>query len=137
VSGLSRSGHFSRTPYRRCGPTDAVAEPQYGDRPMNAVDQLERAVLYLRVSTARQETEGTSLQTQETACRVFAADRGYRVVAAFSDVYTGEDVFNRPGMADLRALLWARGTDVVIAYALDRVSRNQAHQGRLSTRVHS
>src|SRR5687767_6050651 len=112
---MPRCGHFPRSPSRRRGLTDAMAEPQHGERTMNTVDQLERAVLYLRVSTARQETEGTSLQTQEAACRAFAADRGYRVVAVFSDVYTGEDIFNRPGMAHLRTLLWARGTDVVIA----------------------
>ena len=102
---------------------------------MNAVDRLERAALYLRVSTARQESGGTSLETQEAACRAFAADRGYRVVAAFSDVYTGEDVFNRPGMANLWSLLRARGTDMVIAYALDRVSRSQAHQGLILSEI--
>jgi site-specific DNA recombinase len=102
---------------------------------MNAVDRLERAALYLRVSTARQESGGTSLETQEAACRAFAADRGYRVVAAFSDVYTGEDVFNRPGMANLWALLRARGTDMVIAYALDRLSRNQTHQGLILSEI--
>ena len=102
---------------------------------MNVANPAHRAVLYLRVSTARQDTEGTSLQTQEAACRAFAADRGYCVVAAFSDIYTGEDIFNRPGMADLRALLRARGTDVVIAYALDRVSRSQAHQGLILSEI--
>src|SRR5215217_6281232 len=117
---MSRCGNSFRTRCRWSGPTGAVAGQQHGDMPMNAVDHGHRVALYLRVSTARRESEGTSLETQEAACRAFAAERGYRLAATFSDVYTGEDVFNRPGMADLRAFLRGHGTDVVIAYALDR-----------------
>src|SRR5215216_756004 len=90
--------------------------------------QTNRAAICVRVSTAKQE-DGTSLQTQEAECRAYAVEHGYEVVATFSDVYSGEDVFNRPGMTELRDLLRARSVDVVIGYALDRVSRNQTHQG--------
>src|SRR5215204_5573649 len=94
-----------------------------------------RAAIYTRVSTTKQGAEGTSLQTQEEKCRAYAAEHGYTVVAVFSDVYTGEDIFNRAGMSDLRALLRARGTDVVIGHALDRLSRNQTHQGLILSEV--
>jgi site-specific DNA recombinase len=94
-----------------------------------------RAAIYVRVSTTKQEAEGTSLQTQEAACRAYATDNGYEVVATFSDVYSGEDVFNRSGMTELRDLLRARGADVVIGYALDRVSRNQTHQGLILSEI--
>jgi site-specific DNA recombinase len=94
-----------------------------------------RAAIYVRVSTSKQEAEGTSLQTQEAACHAYAVEHGYEVVATFSDVYTGEDVFNRPGMTELRDLLRSRGVDVVIGYALDRVSRNQTHQGLILSEI--
>jgi site-specific DNA recombinase len=97
--------------------------------------QKNRAAIYIRVSTTKQEAEGTSLQTQEAACRTYAADHGYEVVGLFSDVYTGEDIFNRPGMSDLRALLRARGADIVIGFALDRLSRNQTHQGLILSEI--
>jgi site-specific DNA recombinase len=38
-------------------------------------------------------------------------------------------------MTELRALLKERGVDVVIAHALDRVSRNQAHQGLILSEI--
>jgi site-specific DNA recombinase len=93
-----------------------------------------RAAVYVRVSTAKQE-DGTSLQTQEAECRAYAADHGYAVVGLFSDVYTGEDVFNRPGMTELRDLLRARGVDIVLGHALDRLSRNQTHQGLILSEI--
>jgi len=96
--------------------------------------QTNRAAIYVRVSTAKQE-DGTSLQTQEAECRAYAADHGYEVVAAFSDVYTGEDVFNRPGMTELRDLLRIHGVDIVLGHALDRVSRNQTHQGLILSEI--
>lgn len=38
-----------------------------------------RAAVYCRVSTPGQEAEGTSLETQEAACRQYALDHGYRL----------------------------------------------------------
>jgi hypothetical protein len=43
---------------------------------------VKRAALHARVSTTVQETEGTSLGTQEEAMRAHAAERGYQVVHA-------------------------------------------------------
>jgi len=42
-----------------------------------------RAAIYVRVSTKGQEDDGSSLGTQEQACRAYAVDHGYNVV----DVY--------------------------------------------------
>ena len=87
------------------------------------------AAIPIQMSTTKQEGKGTSLQTQEVACRAYAAEHGYEVGAALLDVYTGKDTFNHSGMSELRASLRARGADLMLGYALDRVSRNQAHQG--------
>src|SRR5215208_3490035 len=93
-----------------------------------------RAAVYVRVSTTKQE-DGTSLHTQEAECRAYAADHGYEVVGLFSDVYTGEDIFTRSGMTELRELLRARGADIVLGHALDRLSRNQTHQGLILSEI--
>ena len=37
------------------------------------------AAIYVRVSTAAQEEDGTSLDTQEAACRRYATERGWSV----------------------------------------------------------
>jgi len=50
----------------------------------------KRAALYVRVSTALQELDGTSLSTQETACRVKLAEWGiapHRRAAVARDPY--------------------------------------------------
>ena len=93
------------------------------------------AALYLRVSTARQEDEGTSLATQEAACRRYCAERGYPVAAVYREVYTGADLFERPQLSALRAAVRAGEVGVVVAHALDRLSRNQAHLGLIASEV--
>jgi len=46
---------------------------------MVASSTNKQAVVYCRVSTRRQEDEGTSLQTQEEACIRHAQELGYSV----------------------------------------------------------
>src|SRR5688500_17541249 len=86
-----------------------------------------RAVIYCRVSTSKQEEDGTSLGTQEAACRAYCAERGYEVVGAFSDTYTGAEYRQRPGLSAVRERVRAAGADRVVSFAIDRLSRNQAH----------
>jgi site-specific DNA recombinase len=89
-----------------------------------------RAVVYCRVSTAGQE-DNSSLETQEQRCRAHATERGWEVINHFREVHTGSELFERPQLSRLRETLRANEADIVLAYALDRVSRNQAHLGFL------
>lgn len=70
---------------------------------------------------------GTSLKTQSDHCEQYAAEHGYKLLGVYRDVHTGAEYRERPALSELRALVRAGGVDVVIAYALDRLSRNQAH----------
>ena len=87
-----------------------------------------RAITYARVSTDAQERDGTSLDTQERACLDFARQQGWRVVEVIRDTASGFSL-DRPGIERVRQFLRAGGTDVVIAYAVDRLSRNQNQIG--------
>lgn len=87
-----------------------------------------RAAIYCRVSTAGQE-DGSSLETQEASCRAFASDQGWVVAAVYREVFTGAELFDRPQLGTLREAVRRREVDVVIAHALDRLTRNQAHLG--------
>ena len=51
----------------------------------------KRAVIYCRVSTEEQAENGYSLQTQNAACRKYAADNGFTVADdhIITDDYTG------------------------------------------------
>jgi site-specific DNA recombinase len=85
-----------------------------------------RVVLYLRVSTPGQE-EGASLSTQEAAGQAYAAQHGYQIVATFTEVHTGSELYERRELSALREMVRAGQVDVLLSYALDRLSRSQPH----------
>src|SRR6266536_2899975 len=87
-----------------------------------------RAITYARVSTDAQERDGTSLDTQERACLEFARDQGWVVVESVRDAASGFSL-DRAGIERVRQILRAGLADVVIAYAVDRLSRNQNQIG--------
>ena len=84
-----------------------------------------RAGLYLRVSTARQRDLGTSLETQEAACRAAAGEAGYSVLDThvFQDVYTGSTL-DRPALSRLRHAVRQRDIEAVWIYDTDRLARD-------------
>ena len=85
-----------------------------------------RAVIYSRVSTDAQERDGTSLDTQERACIEYAQAKGWVLVETARDTASGSNL-DRPGMERVRELLNRGLVDVVLAYAVDRLSRSQIH----------
>ena len=85
-----------------------------------------RAASYFRVSTDNQEAEGTSLQTQLEACREYCRSKGYEVIHQFSEAYSGLTL-DRPKLNELREVIRSGDIDVVVAYSLDRLSRDPTH----------
>lgn len=84
-----------------------------------------RAALYARFSTEMQSA--ASITDQLYACRRYAERIGAAVVAEFDDAaISGASAVNRPGLQDLLRSAEAGNFDVVIAEALDRLSRSQA-----------
>ncbi len=63
---------------------------------------MHKAVIYCRVSSTRQSTEGHGLDSQEHRCREYAKQRECEVVKVFRDSFTGGgDFMNRPAMSSL------------------------------------
>lgn len=89
-----------------------------------------RCITYARVSTDAQERDGTSLDSQEEACAELATERGWTVVRRLRDAASGF-YLDRDGIEELRGLLRRGEIDAVVAYAVDRLSRNQNHIGVL------
>ena len=85
-----------------------------------------RVVLYCRGSTDGQEDDGTSLESQSTALQAFADRAGFRVVDVARDTASGYSL-DRPGLERIRGQLRNRHADMLVAYAVDRLSRNQTH----------
>lgn len=71
-------------------------------QPAASMDHATHAVIYCRVSTTKQKTQGHGLDSQEMRCRDYAAGRGYHVDAVFlDDASGGGDFMNRPRMVAL------------------------------------
>ena len=87
-----------------------------------------RAALYARVSTEDQEREGTSLQSQVEACKKLAQELGYDVPEGFivTETYSGLSL-DRPRLDEVRQWVRDKEVDAVIAYTLDRLSRDPVH----------
>ncbi len=87
-------------------------------------DARPTAILYLRVSDAKQTTRGDGLGSQETTCRAYADRMGYEVVKVFRDDFTGKSA-DRAGIKALLAFLKGqRGETRVIVDDLNRLARS-------------
>jgi hypothetical protein len=96
---------------------------------------MSNAAIYVRVSTAGQEQDGTSLRTQGNACRAHATDRGYVVDEAhvYRDTHTSTELWERPQLTRLREAIRRREVDCRICYAIDRLARDPVHLGVILT----
>jgi site-specific DNA recombinase len=87
---------------------------------------MSHCIIYTRVSTDAQEREGTSLDSQERECITYAESRGWTVDGRVSDTASGYTL-ERAGLEEIRHAAAGGGVDVVLSYALDRLSRKQTH----------
>jgi len=92
-----------------------------------------RVHIYARVSSQGQE-DNTSLSTQEAACRAWASEHALPVASGAHEVWSGADR-HRPELDALLDRLLPG--DVVLAYALDRLSRSQVDTAILIDRMES
>lgn len=85
------------------------------------------ALVYLRVSTVRQATDGVGLDAQEGKCRAHAERMGWDVAEVFRDEgISGKDgLENRPGLVSLIDRAKATPGAVVIVYSVSRLARRQ------------
>lgn len=89
-----------------------------------------KAIIYSRVSTDAQERDGTSLDSQEAACVAYAERQGWQTVDRIREAASGYTL-DRAGAVRLRDAIKKRECDVIVSYAVDRLSRNQNHIGVL------
>src|SRR6478736_9413371 len=82
---------------------------------------MKRAALYLRVSTVDQHPE-----TQLLDLRQMAAQRGYEIVAEFTDKISGTKA-KRPGLDQMMADARRGRFDAVLVWASDRIARSVKH----------
>lgn len=96
---------------------------------MKAANGITKAVIYARVSGAKQVREGDGLASQENRCREYATYKSYDVVETFADDMSGK-FERRPAMDRMLAFLrlHPKGSVAVIIDDISRFARNvQAH----------
>lgn len=95
---------------------------------------MKRAALYARYSSDLQRA--ASIADQFAVLRERAARDGFTVAAEFADAaISGGSLAGRPGLADLLARAKLGQFDVVLAEALDRLSRDQEDVAGLYKRL--
>src|SRR4051812_18643023 len=82
-----------------------------------------RAVIYARYSSDRQRD--ASIEDQARACRAWIEREGADLTATYSDHAVSGQIRMRPGYQKLLEDARAGRFDVVVAEALDRLSRDQ------------
>lgn len=86
---------------------------------------MKRAAIYARFSSDRQNER--SCHDQIDLCTAWAERQGIEIVATYDDsAISGASKVNRAGLAGLMRDARARRFDIVLAEALDRLSRDQA-----------
>jgi len=82
---------------------------------------MKKAAIYGRVSTTDQNVE-----SQFCDLRQMAAQRGYKIVAEYSDTISGTKA-KRPGLDQLMSDARRHRFDVVMVWAFDRMARSVRH----------
>lgn len=89
---------------------------------------VERAALYLRVSTQEQAREGFSLEGQKGSCRDYCDRQGYRVARIYQDRLSGT-TDKRPAFHAMLAHAQAGLFDVLVVWKRDRFFRDAVEAG--------
>lgn len=94
-------------------------------------DQKRRIAIYIRVSTAEQQTDGYGLEAQRRILLDYVKNTEVmgnitKPEWIYSDTHTGSDLI-RPGLGRLREAFKAKRFDAVLVLKIDRLSRSLQH----------
>lgn len=81
-----------------------------------------RAVIYCRVSSARQVEEGHGLESQATRCREYAQRKGYEVVKTFHERGVSGGQLDRPSFNELITFIKGQKSEGIVVI-IDDISR--------------
>jgi site-specific DNA recombinase len=89
---------------------------------------MYKGIIYCRVSTEKQEREGTSLDGQRESCLTKAKELGFEVSddLIFTESFTGAELI-RPELDRVRRLINDGEAQAIFCLDPDRLSRNFTH----------
>ncbi|MGY3214580.1 recombinase family protein [Mucilaginibacter sp. HD30] len=96
-----------------------------------------RAVIYCRVSSREQADEGNSLVSQERLCREYAAKEGYEIAEVYVESGKSAKTAKRKELQRLMDFCSKDkgGVHAMIAYKVDRISRNLIDYNTIKVRL--
>ncbi|MDJ0323209.1 recombinase family protein [Cryobacterium sp. PH31-AA6] len=109
---------------------DGRLDTQITSTPRAAMD---KACIYIRQSTAREESISSALQEHEG--RRYASAHGYEVLSVVEDIGISGRTFKRPGITKVMAAIEAGEIDVVIVWKWSRISRSRLDWAVAADRV--
>lgn len=86
---------------------------------------MKRALLYIRVSTSKQDRDGYSIPLQKERLLSYCKAMGWVVAGVYVDPGFSGASLDRPGMNALIKAIEEKKGDTVLVYKLDRLSRSQ------------
>jgi site-specific DNA recombinase len=89
----------------------------------NTMDQPSKAVIYCRVSSPKQVTEGHGLDSQETRCREYAKHKNYEVARVFHEEGITGKLLDRPQIQEMLAFLKQHKRQERHVVIIDDISR--------------
>ncbi|WP_295794695.1 recombinase family protein [Mucilaginibacter sp.] len=100
-------------------------------------NRVKQAVIYCRVSTKEQVDEGNSLVSQERLCREYALKEGYEIAEIFIEKGESAKTTDRKELKRMMEFCTTKRDRVqaVIAYKVDRISRNIADYSMIKVRL--
>jgi len=86
---------------------------------MNTINK--EGVIYTRVSSIKQVTEGSGLDGQYAACCDYAKEKNIKIVKVFKDAALSGNEFDRPGLHQMIDFIKKRGKEIFVIF--DDISR--------------
>jgi DNA invertase Pin-like site-specific DNA recombinase len=99
--------------------------PRLKERSIKNQQKRMNAVIYCRVSS-KEQVEGTSLESQEIACREYAQRNRIEIVQVFVDKGESAKFADRPQLLEMLSFCKKRGHSVeqLLVWKVDRLARN-------------
>jgi len=97
---------------------------------------MKSVIIYTRVSTKEQATEGVSLDAQLSRARAWATAQGYSIAGEYQDAgLSGRRMNNRPQLqAALNHVCKLKG--VLVIYSISRMARSTKDAASIGDRLH-
>lgn len=85
---------------------------------------MKTAIIYTRVSTVDQATDGYSLMVQARDCRKYAENNGYKVLKLFKEAGESAKLMDRTQLLMMLDYCTKHKPDALIVHKVDRLARN-------------